>query len=81
MSSRTLLYPAPIFRGAVKVLLLTAIPAGFMAHVPVQLLRQFDAGQLPAALRLYGADLGADSAGFRAGLRRYESGNLVRTRG
>src|SRR5207302_2801064 len=32
-------YPAPLFRGAIKVVMFTAVPAAFMAHIPVQLLR------------------------------------------
>ena len=42
-------YPPPLFRGLVKGLLFTALPAAFISHVPVQLLREFDAaGAVPA---------------------------------
>src|SRR3954447_17393538 len=35
-------YPSPLFQGVVRVLLFTLIPAGFIAYIPVQLLRQLD---------------------------------------
>jgi ABC-2 type transport system permease protein len=35
-------YPGGIYQGWVKVLVFTLIPAGFAAHVPVSLLREFD---------------------------------------
>jgi ABC-2 type transport system permease protein len=75
------LYPGPIFHGWVKVVLMTAIPAGFIAHIPVEVLRDFDPGLL-AALAGFAALIWAVALSvFAAGLRRYESGNLVVLRG
>lgn len=74
-------YPTVIFRGAVKFALFTMIPAGFIAYVPVQLLREWS---LPLFAGLLGFALGSVGLAwlvFRAGLRRYESGNLVLMRG
>ena len=70
-------YPTVIFGGAVKLALFTVIPAGFIAYVPVQLLREFS---LPLLSWLLAFVIGIVAAGwlvFRAGLRHYESGNLV----
>lgn len=70
-------YPTVIFNGAIKWVLFTIIPAGFIAYLPVQLLREFS-WPLLAGLLLFA--IGIAAAGglvFRAGLRRYESGNLV----
>jgi ABC-2 type transport system permease protein len=70
-------YPTVIFNGAVKFALFTVIPAGFIAYLPVQLLREFS---LPLLGGLLLFTIGMTAAGwlvFRAGLRRYESGNLV----
>src|SRR5689334_6471584 len=36
------LYPGAMFQGWIRVLLFTAVPAGFISHIPVQLLRSFD---------------------------------------
>ncbi len=70
-------YPMDIFQGAVRLLLFTAVPAGFISFVPLQLLHQF-------SLPLFAAMLGATiffvllAVGlFNLGLRRYESGNLL----
>ena len=73
--------PGGDFQGWVRVMLFTVIPAGFITHVPVELLRSFDPRLLAA---LVGVALGLSFAAvlvFRVGLRRYESGNLVTLRG
>jgi ABC-2 type transport system permease protein len=70
-------YPAPLFRGAVKVLLFTAIPAAFVNSLPVEALRTLSL--VDAALAVAGslAVLAAGAGIFAVGLKRYESGNLV----
>ena len=70
-------YPTVIFRGLVKALLFTVLPAGFIVFVPVQLLRSFSWPML-GGLLLFTCTLAAVAIlVFNAGLRRYESGNLV----
>lgn len=67
--------PKTVFTGALKLLLYTALPAGFIAYLPVELVR---GASLPvlAAVVLGAALWAALAAGvFRLGLRRYESGN------
>jgi viologen exporter family transport system permease protein len=73
-------YPSTLFNGAVKVLLFTAVPAGFVAYVPVELLRS--RGWSRAALMAGAAGVAVTLAVvvFGAGLRRYESGNLLAMR-
>jgi ABC-2 type transport system permease protein len=74
-------YPSILFEGAVKVLLYTLVPAGFVSYLPAQALR--DLSLADAGLALAGS-LGVLVAGvavFYAGLRRYESGNLMEMRG
>jgi len=73
-------YPGVLFTGAVKVLLFTVIPAGFVAYIPVELLRRWDWSlALLLAAVAGGAALVARLV-FDAGLRRYESGNLLAMR-
>jgi len=70
-------YPTVIFNGAIKFVLFTIIPAGFVAYLPVQLLREFSLMLFGGLLAFtFGIALAAWFV-FRAGLRRYESGNLV----
>jgi ABC-2 type transport system permease protein len=75
------LYPGSMFQGWLKVLLFTAIPSGFISHVPASLLRSFEPS-LFAGLIAFTVGLGCAAAFvFSLGLRRYESGNLVMPRG
>lgn len=74
-------YPAPLFQGAVKMLLYTAIPAGFLSYLPVEALRTFNpfyiAATFAGALTFLAIGVGT----FYYGLRKYESGNLIAMRG
>lgn len=74
------IYPDKIFTGFVRALLYTAIPAGFITHIPLKIFRSFDAGTL--ALLILAALAYALLAFwlFRIGLKKYESGNLIVTR-
>jgi ABC-2 type transport system permease protein len=69
------IYPRPLFGGALKLLLFTLIPAGFIGYLPVERLRGFRWTGLVGALA--GASLYVVLAlvVFERGLRRYESGN------
>lgn len=74
-------YPPILFEGAVKLLLFTLIPAGFVSYLPADALRELSL--VHAALALLGAltILAVGVAAFYHGLRRYESGNLTEMRG
>lgn len=74
------LYPESIFTPSVRLLLYVVIPAGFVTYLPVRLVHQFN-------WNLYLAIIGAAITStvlavllFQAGLKRYESGNLMVTR-
>ncbi|MBO0722948.1 MAG: ABC-2 family transporter protein [Blastocatellia bacterium] len=74
-------YPAILFEGAVKLLLYTLIPAGFVTYLPIRALRELSL--LYAVLAVAGS-IGVLAVGvtvFYYGLRRYESGNLMEMRG
>jgi ABC-2 type transport system permease protein len=71
------LYPGGMFQGWIRVLLFTVVPAGFISHVPVELLRSFDAWRMAGLLGFACVIVAAALVVFRVGLRRYESGNLV----
>ncbi len=69
------LYPPTIFAGALRVVLFTLVPAGFIGFLPSSLVRDFSwLSLLAAAAGLLAYALLATVV-FRAGLRRYESGN------
>jgi ABC-2 type transport system permease protein len=70
-------YPTVIFHGPVKLLLFTVIPAGFIAYVPVRVIQRFAWAPLLAVVAFATALLTIATLVFAAGLRRYESGNLM----
>jgi ABC-2 type transport system permease protein len=70
-------YPMNIFNGAVRVLLFTIIPAGFISFVPLQLLQKFSWPLLAAMLGFTTLIVLVAFGVFQLGLRRYESGNLL----
>ena len=70
-------YPMNIFNGIVRIFLFTAIPAGFISFVPLQLLQHFS-WQLFAAMIGFTLLFVSVAVGmFELGLHRYESGNLL----
>jgi ABC-2 type transport system permease protein len=70
-------YPAPLFQGFVKALLFTLLPAAFLSHLPVEMLRNPDAAILFAEAGVAVGALLVSIWVFYRGLRRYESGNLA----
>jgi ABC-2 type transport system permease protein len=69
------IYPSTVFSGWLKVVLFSVIPAGFVTFLPVQLLRRFDWTVMGTVLFATFAYCTVALLVFRAGLRRYESGN------
>jgi ABC-2 type transport system permease protein len=70
-------YPPTLFQGKVKLLLYTAIPAGFISYLPVEALRSMSIADLIAAMAGAVSVLAIGVSMFYFGLRRYESGNLI----
>ncbi|MEM9714409.1 MAG: ABC-2 family transporter protein [Actinomycetota bacterium] len=68
-------YPVDVFGGAVKVLLYTVVPAGFVTSVPAQLVDDPDAGMAAAVAAVAAGVAMLGWATFRLGLRRYTSGS------
>jgi ABC-2 type transport system permease protein len=69
------LYPEPIFGGALKLLLFTLLPAGFVSYLPASVVRDgswWTASMLLAGTAFY---LWLAVRIFRAGLSRYSSGS------
>lgn len=74
-------FPSGIFDGFSRLILFTLIPAGFLHTVPVAVMRDFD----PRFFAAWIAATAVLAVGawrlFHAGLRRYESGNLMHLQG
>lgn len=73
-------YPGPIFEGALKILLFTALPAGFIDTMPVAVIRQPSLPFIGEALLAGGLLTGLGLFLWKKGLKRYESGNLMGAR-
>lgn len=69
------LYPSTIFGGWLKLMLFTALPAGFIAYMPVDLLHHFSWWTLFAIVAAAVAYISVAALVFRLGLRRYQSGS------
>jgi ABC-2 type transport system permease protein len=70
-------YPMNLFNGAVRLVLFTVLPAGFISFVPLELLRQFTLPLLFGMIGFTALILTVAVGIFQLGLRRYESGNLM----
>ncbi len=74
------IYPQGIYRGLVRLLMYTLIPAAFVVHVPLSLARSFTWTHLIGLACGICVYLLLVYRFFLYGLRRYESGNLILTR-
>jgi len=70
-------YPMNLFGGLVRLLLFSAIPAGFISFIPLQLLHHFSWLLFLGLLGFTALILACAAGIFQLGLRRYESGNLL----
>jgi ABC-2 type transport system permease protein len=74
------LYPQNVFRGALKLIMMTVLPVFFVTTIPVNLIRSFDWKLLGAMLLFWVGSSFLAVFIFKKGLRRYESGNLISVR-
>ena len=75
------LYPEPLFGGALRLLLFTVLPAGFVGYLPVRILHAPSLANLTLLLLAAVAYLYLATLIFDRGLRRYASGSRFTTFG
>lgn len=73
-------YPEGIYKGYVKWIIFSLLPAGFITFVPVRLLNCFDWNTLLLLFVIDAAYLVLGYWFFKFGLKKYESGNLITTK-
>ena len=73
------LYPESIYDGFTRLFLYTVIPVGFVAFIPVQLVREFSWEQLAFLLFGVATYLLLAAVIFQRGLTRYESASRIGT--
>jgi ABC-2 type transport system permease protein len=76
----TSLYPPSIFRQAVKLVLMSAIPSFWFIIFPARLVVSFDAGLFFTVLALDAILMSIAVIVFYLGLKKYESGNRIGAR-
>ena len=74
------LYPEGIYGPGLRWALYSIIPAGFVAFMPLRLYRAIGWAQVPLLYLIAVAYVLLSYTLFRAGLRRYESGNRMDSR-
>lgn len=74
------LYPDTVFDPGMRWIFYTILPTGFIAFVPLSVFRRLDWPVVPLLYLAAAAYAAASYALFRAGLKRYESGNQMGTR-
>jgi ABC-2 type transport system permease protein len=75
------LYPDPLFGGAVRLVLFTLLPAGFVAYVPARLVRAPNVGDALLLAAMTATYTLIAVVVFERGLRRYSSGSRFGTFG
>jgi ABC-2 type transport system permease protein len=75
------IYPEPLFGGALRLVLFTLLPAGFIGYLPARIAMQPSAGELAALVVGAGLYLTVAVLVFGAGLKRYASGSRFGTFG
>lgn len=68
-------YPPTLFGPSLKVVMFTVLPAGFISHLPVELLRDFDVAGLGWLVGGVVAYVAVAHWVFHRGLAQYESGS------
>jgi ABC-2 type transport system permease protein len=75
------LYPEPLFGGALRLVLFTLLPAGFVGYVPVRILHAPSLASVATLLLVAVAYVCVAVLLFDRGLRRYSSGSRFTTFG
>jgi ABC-2 type transport system permease protein len=74
-------YPQSLFNGLARLALFTIVPAAFVSYIPVEALRMLSLRHVAVSVLAAVVMLAIGSDMFYAGLRRYESGNLLSMHG
>ena len=71
------LYPEGIYRGAVRLVIYSLIPAGFIVFTPLRIWKFFSWKSLGFLILIDLMYVAGSYFLFKLGLKRYESGNLI----
>lgn len=71
------IYPESIFKGGLKYVLYTIIPAAFTAYIPAKVINEFNPLMILAVMAMASLWMVIAYVVFYNGLKKYESGNLI----
>ena len=74
------IYPKGIFKGVVRLIIYSLVPAAFISHIPLELVHSFSLTKLLVWIAFSVGYFTLACVFFNRGLRKYESGNLIITR-
>ena len=74
------IYPESIFKGVVRLMIFSLLPAAFISHIPLRLVKNFSPAALIIWIGFAVAFLSISCIVFYRGLKKYKSGNLIVTR-
>ena len=74
------LYPEAVFPSEMRWVFYSLVPAGFLAFLPVTVLKTLDWVWLPVVIAAAAFLCALNWLVFQAGLKRYESGNAIGAR-
>ena len=74
------IYPEGIFTGFVRLLIYSLLPAAFVTHIPLDLVKDFDISKFVIWILFAVVHFIIACWFFGKGLKKYESGNLIITR-
>ena len=74
------IYPEGIFKGLIRLLIYSLLPAAFITHIPLKLVKSFNIGTFGIWIGFTIVFLTVAFLFFNRGLKKYESGNLIITR-
>ncbi len=71
------IYPTIIYKGFIKFIIFTVLPAGFATMIPALMVKNFHIGWAFVILGVTAVWLIVAFSSFNIGLKKYESGNLI----
>ncbi|MEX1375864.1 MAG: ABC-2 family transporter protein [Eubacteriales bacterium] len=74
------IYPEGIFQGFIRLVIFSILPAAFITHIPLRLVKNFSISTLAILIGFVSIFLFLSISFFNRGLKKYESGNLIVTR-
>ena len=74
------IYPEGIFKGFLRLIIFSVLPAAFITHIPLRLVSDFNITTFALWIGFTIVFLSVACIFFNRGLKHYESGNLIVTR-